>query len=92
MHIYVAYTIEIGYPPALSGYFNENKEIHPHNTRHKEDFHTYSVLSHEGKRAIKVKGSILLLTWNKLPADLKGTKSLLNFRNKLKSYLLHSLE
>jgi len=51
MHIYVAYTIEIGYPPpALSGYFNENKEIHPHNTRHKEDFHTYSVLSHEGKK------------------------------------------
>jgi len=49
----------------------------------------YSVLSHKGKRVIKVKGSIL---WNKLPADLIGTKSLVNFKNKLKSYLLHSLE
>ena len=38
------------------------------------------------KRAIKVKGST---HWKKLPADLKETKSLPNFKNKLKSHLLY---
>ena len=46
-----------------------NKTIHDHDTRQKQDFHTYSVHSESGKRAIKHKGGKL---WNNLPDDLKG--------------------
>jgi len=60
MHKYVHNRVR--FFPSLSGYFNENKEIHPHDrpTRHEE--------------------------------DLKETKSLPNFKNKLKCHLLQSLE
>jgi len=35
------YIIDLGYlPPAFFAYFDENKLIHLHNTRQKDDFHT----------------------------------------------------
>jgi len=55
----------------------------------KEHFHTYSVQSEIGKRAIKFKGSML---WNNLLTDIKTTKSLSSFKHKLKMYLLQSLK
>jgi len=47
---------------------DENKLIHQYNTRQKDDFHTYTVQSEIGKRAIKFKRSKL---WNNLPANIK---------------------
>ena len=41
------------------------------------------------KKTIKYRGSKL---WNNLPDDLKNTTSLLSFKYKLKSYLLHTLQ
>jgi len=49
----------------------------------------YAVQSGIGKKTIRYKGSKL---WNNLPDDLKKTTSLLYFKHRLKSYLLHTLE
>jgi len=58
-------------PPVFGEYFDENKLIHQHDTRPKENCHTYVVKSEIGKRAIKFKGSKLR---NNLPTDIKTTK------------------
>ena len=42
-----------------------------------------------GKRSIKYRGIKL---WNNLRDDLKNTTSLLSFKYRLKSYLLHTIE
>jgi len=52
----------------------------------KNDFHTHAVQSEIGKK------SIIIKLWNNLPDDLKATTSLLSFKHRLKSYLLHTLE
>ena len=87
MHKYVHHRFKL--PPVFCEYFDENKLIHHHDTRQKENFHTYVVKSEIGKRAIKFKGSTL---WNNLPTDIKITKSVLLFKDKLKNHLLQSLE
>jgi len=71
-------------------YFDENKTIHDHDTGQKQDFHTYSVHSGFGKRAIKHKGSKL---WNDLSDNLKGIESPCSFTRKLKknSYNYHEM-
>ena len=61
------------------------KKTHDHGTRQKQDFHTYSVHSESGKRAIKHKGGEL---WNNLPDDLKGIESPYSFIRKLKEHYL----
>jgi len=66
MHQYVYRRNKL--PVVFSAYFDENKTIHDHDTRQKQDFHTYSVHSESGKRAIKHKGGKL---WNDLPDDLQ---------------------
>ena len=38
-----------GIPPEFSAHFEENKIIHLHNTRRKDDFHTYIVEYEIGK-------------------------------------------
>ena len=76
-------------PAVFSTYFEENKLLHCHDTRQKNDFHRYAVQSEIGKKTIKYRGSKL---WNNLPDDLKNTTSLLSFKYKLKSYLLHTLQ
>jgi len=55
----------------------------------KNDFHTYAVQSEIGIKTTRYRGSKL---WNNLPDDLKNTTSLLSFKHRLKSYLLHTLE
>ena len=75
-------------PAVFSTYFEENKLLHCHDTRQKNDFHRYAVQSEIGKKTIKYRGSKL---WNNLPDELKNTTSLLSFKYKLKSYLLHTL-
>ena len=49
----------------------------------KDDFHTYSVQSEIGKRAIKFKGSKL---WNNLPSDIKEIQSSSSFKYRLWDY------
>ena len=46
-------------PVVFSAYFDENKTIHDHDTRQKQDFRSYSVHSEFGKIAIKYDGSKL---------------------------------
>jgi len=57
-------------PAVFSTYFEEIKLLHSHDTRQKNDFHTYAVQSEIGKRTIRYRGSKL---WNNLPDDLKNT-------------------
>jgi len=65
--------------------------LHCRDTLQKTDFHTYAVQSEIGKKTIRYRGSKL---WNNLFDDLKSTRptSLLSFKHRLKSYLLHTLE
>ena len=74
MHKYVHYRHQL--PSVFSAYFDENNLIHHYNTRKKDDFHTYSVQSEIGKRAIKFKDSKLC---NNLPADIKALQSSSSF-------------
>ena len=83
MHQYVYRRNKL--PVVFSAYFGENKTIHGHDNRQKQDFHTYSVHSESGKRAIKHKGGKL---WNNLPDDLKGIESPYSFIRKLKEHYL----
>ena len=87
MHKYVHHRFKL--PLVFCEYFDENKLIHRHDTRQKENFHTYVVNTEIGKRAIKFKGSML---WNNLPADIKTTRSVLLFKHKLINHLLQCLE
>jgi len=66
MHKYVHHRLKL--PSVFSEYFDENKQIHHHDTRQKDYFYTYIVNSEIGKRAIKYKGGRL---WNNLPQDIK---------------------
>ena len=86
MHNYMYYRTKL--PVVFSAYFEENKLIHQHNTRHKDDFHINVVASEFGKRAITYKGSTL---WNNLPSYIKDTLSSRSFKLALKNYLLQSL-
>jgi len=54
MHQYVHRRNKL--PVVFSAYFDENKTLHDHDTRQKQDFHTYSTHSEFGERAIKHKG------------------------------------
>ena len=73
----------------FSTYFEEHKLLHCHDTRQKNDFHTYAVQSTIGKKTTRYRGSKL---WNNLPHDLKNTTSLLSFTHRLIGYLLQTLE
>jgi len=57
-------------PAVFTTYFEENKLLHCHDTRQKNDFHTYAVQSEIGKKTIQYRGSKL---GNNLPDDLKNT-------------------
>ena len=61
--------------------------FHCYDTRQKDHFHTYTVLSDLGKKSVKYKGSKL---WNALPFDVKDIKSLQTFKCVLRKYMLHS--
>jgi len=74
-------------PVVFATYFAENILIHDYDTRRKIDFHTYSVHSEIGKKAIKYKVGKL---WNSLPV-IKNIKSLRLVKIKLKEHLLQSL-
>jgi len=87
MHRYVHHRNEL--PAIFSTYFEENKFIHHHDTRHKDDFYTHSVNTEFGKRSIKYKGCKL---WNNLPIDNKAIQSFYAFKVKLKHFLLQFLE
>ena len=86
MHNYVYHRSKL--PTVFSGYLGENRSIHHHNTRQKDNFHTHIVNSEIGKRAIKYKGSKL---WNNLPVEIKNIHSSQSFKYKLKKHLLQSL-
>ena len=75
MHNYMYYRTKL--PVVFSAYFEENKLIHQHNTRLKDDFHINVVASEFGKRAITYKGSTL---WNNLPSYIKDTLSSRSFK------------
>jgi len=68
--------------------------IRHHDTRQKENFHTYVVKSEIGKRAIKFKGlNLNLKLWNSLPTVIKKQLNHpLLFKHKLKTHLLQSLD
>ena len=86
MHNYVHHRTNL--PTAFIAYLEENKFVHHHDTRQKDDFHFTTVQSEIGKRSIKFKGSRL---WNNLPNELKIVTSLQSFKYKLKNHLLQSL-
>ena len=66
MHKYVHHKLKL--LSVFCEYFDENKEIHQHDTQQKENFYTYVVKSEIWKRAIKYKGGRL---WNNLLTDIK---------------------
>jgi len=71
MHKYVHHH-RLELPSVFCEYFDENKQIHQHDTRQKEIFYTYVVKSEIGKRAIKYKAGKL---WNNLPTNIKTIKT-----------------
>ena len=70
-HKYVHHRLKL--PSVFCEYFDENKQIHHHDTRQKENFYIYVLKSEIGKRAIKYKGGKLC---NNLPTNIKKIKSL----------------
>jgi len=87
MHKYVHHRLKL--PSVFCEYFEENKQIHQHDTWQKENFYTHVVKSEIGKRAIKYIDGRL---WNDLPINIKTIQSLFLFKQKLKTHLLQSLE
>ena len=60
--------------PYLAAMFCLNETIHPHDTRHANDFHI-----------VVIAGPVL---WNSLDAKLKSSKSIYSFKHKYKKVLL----
>ena len=75
-------------PVIFSSYFTPNSFIHSYDTRNKSDLHIESIQTAIGKRSVTIKGCSL---WNKLPLDLKETKSVKHFKVELKDYYLKKL-
>ena len=84
-------TIEVSCLLFFSTYFEENKLLHCHDTRQKNDFHTYAVQSEIGKKTINI-GAVSYGTIYLMTSKTLGPTSLLSFKYKLKSYLLHTLQ
>jgi hypothetical protein len=68
-------------PTVLHDYFVTNDELYDHNTRHKDNIHSYAIKTAYGQRMIRYKGPAV---WNKLPDYLKEACSVRTFRNKFK--------
>ena len=75
---------EISYPLSFPHILKKTL-IHYHDTRQKHRFHISFVSS--GKRTIKYKGVKL---WNNLHVDIKKTKSLQSFKDKIQEFILQS--
>ena len=69
--------------PYLSAMFCLNETIHPHGTRHANDFHIVVHRTSLLKSTIRIAGPVL---WNCLDAKLKSSKSIYSFRRKYKKY------
>ena len=76
-------------PAVFSTYFEENLLLHCRDTRQKTTSTRMLCSLKLEKKTVKYRGSKL---WNNLPDDLKNTTSLLSFKYRLKSYLLHTIE
>ncbi len=61
--------------------FSKNKDIHGYNTRNKNNFHTNNVSKVRRKLSINSRGVAI---WNGLNRQIKESKSLGIFKNKLK--------
>jgi len=71
--------------PYLSAVFCLNETIHPHGTRHANDFHIVVHRTSLLKSTIRIAGPVL---WNSLDAKLKSSKSIYSFKRKYKKVLL----
>jgi hypothetical protein len=72
----------------FSSYFTENRFVHSHDTRNRNNFHIPSVQTAIGKRSAMYKGCSL---WNSLPEDDKIIEYVKSFKIKLRSYHLNQL-
>jgi hypothetical protein len=64
-------------PYLFQNYFNTNSEVHTHNTRQIEMFHSDRANSSRGQRSIKIKGGKI---WNEIPTFIKEYRNLKTFK------------
>jgi len=69
-------------------YFEENKVLHCHDTRQKNDFHMYAVQSEAGKRLLVIRA----LNYGIICLTILNITSPLRVKYRLKCYMLQSLE
>ena len=81
MHRYFPDTL----PEYLKEMFSLNLNVHNHNTRSCQLFHTWKVTSHSFYKSIRFTGPIM---WNSLPSSLRNIQFLNSCKHKYKLYLL----
>ena len=72
-------------PINVQNMFNKSCETHNYNTRNKNNFHVKSVHSEKRKMSVNITGVSL---WNELPKQLKESRTINVFKNKLKRQIL----
>jgi hypothetical protein len=70
-------------PTIFEPYFNNNNEIHQHNTRHCTQIHRKNHSKTSGQKTVKNKGAII---WNTLPKTNTKCKTIKNFSKKTKEF------
>ena len=73
-------------PQAINTLFTQNRQVHDHDTRQKEELHPHIINTKSfGAKTISHQGRIF---WNQLPQNIKDEKSFKVFKQKLKAHLL----
>lgn len=78
-----------GISKLFPGYFKMNNEIHRYNTRNRNDYIKPKYNNKYGKESISYTAAEM---WNSLNAELKQSKSVFQFKSKLKTNLLNSYD
>ena len=65
--------------------FQEDEQVHPHNTRQSDHFHVPTVNTDYMKRCIRYKG---VISWNYVSEHVTNDYSFLSFKKALKHWIL----
>ena len=72
-------------PQIFENYFQQNKDVHELNTRQADDFHLPFSRLKVRRFSIKIHGSEV---WNSFPTYIKKSTSVMDFKKKLRKYLI----
>ena len=72
-------------PEIFSNYFTARENLHTKNIRNRNDLHVNQSRNNYGDKSIKVTGAKL---YNRLPLNMKDSKTLCIFKKRVKKHLL----